>query len=286
LKGTLVYPYEYRIIDKAGQTKWVMETVTSIQYQGKQATMGNFMDITERRRIERKIVEYEELNKLKSDLLSTVSHELRTPLATIKGYSAMLIDYDKKLSATEKKEDLQAIDRATDRLTELVDHLLDMSRLEAGLLKLDKVPTSISKLIRQAVAESRLRAPEHEILVNLNKRLPKLVIDAKRIHQVLDNLLDNACKYSGEGTNVVVSARRVRQTLLITIADQGMGIPAHEVGRVFERMYRVEQRLNPKVGGMGLGLALCKGLVEAHGGHIWMESEGGKGSRCSFTLPL
>jgi len=286
LKGKITYPYEYRVIDKAGKTRWFIEDVASIQYKRKRATLGSCMDITERKLLEKKMIEYKELNKLKSDLLSTVSHELRTPMATIKGYSTMILDYDRRLGEEEKKEYLQSIDRATDRLTGLVDHLLDMSRLDAGLLKLDKSPTSMFGLIKEAVAEGQLRTPKRRIVANVSRGLPRAMVDAGRIRQVLDNLLDNACKYSEEGKEVVVSARRVEQHLLISVTDQGLGIPADEVERVFDRMYRIEQRLAPTVGGMGLGLAICKGLVEAHGGRIWVESKERKGTRCLFTLPL
>jgi len=287
LKERLPYPYEYRIINKAGQVRWVMETVTSIQYREKRATLGNYMDITERKLLEKKMIEYEELNKLKSDLLSTVSHELRTPLATIKGYSTMILDYYKKLSDEEKKEHLQSIDRATDRLARQVDRLLDMSRLDAGLLKLDKASTSISTLIKEAVVEGQLRAPQYKIMADVRRGLPKAMVDAGRIQEILDNLIDNACKYSKKGTEVVVSARRAGKQLIISVADQGIGIPTNEIERIYDRMYRIKQRLNPKaIEGIGLGLAICKGLVEAHGGHIWMESKEGRGSKCSFTLPL
>jgi len=243
-------------------------------------------DITERKRAEKKIFEYKELSKLKSNLLSTVSHELRTPLATIKGYATMLLDYNERLGPEEKGEQLQSIERATDRLTELVDHLLDMSRLEAGLLKLEKTPASILKLVRGVVAETQLRAPRHQIVSKLDKGLPRVNIDAKRIRQVLDNLIDNAIKYSEEGTEVRVVAERVGSELRISVADQGIGIPAEELGKVFDRMYRIEQRLTPQLGGVGLGLAICRGLVEAHSGRIWVESEVGKGSTFYFTLPI
>ena len=285
LKNKLRYPYEYRIINKSGEIRWVMETVTSIQYHGRRAALGNNMDITERKLLERKMVEYEELDKLKNDLLSTVSHELRTPLATIKGYSSMILDYDHRLSGEEKQEYLQSIDRATDRLTELVDRLLDMSRLDAGLLKLDKTPTGTFKLIKAAAVEAQLRAPRHSIVTQVRQGLPKVVVDANRIQEVLDNLLDNACKYSEEGPEIVVSARQVGKQLLINVTDKGIGIPANRLERVFDRLYRVEQETR-KVEGMGLGLALCRGLVETHGGRIWMRSKEGEGTRCSFTLPL
>jgi PAS domain S-box-containing protein len=286
LKGKLSLPYEYRLINKAGETVWVMESVSSVEHEGQRAALISAMDITARKQLEKKVVEYEELNKLKSDLLSTVSHELRTPLATIKGYTTMLLDYDRRLRREEKREHLQAVDKATDRLTELVDQLLEMSRLEAGLLKMEKTPTSISPLIREAVTEARLRAPKHRITFDIGKRLPKINVDAKRIRQVLDNLLDNAVKYSREGTSVVVQAQRVGSELQISVIDQGIGIPPEEMGRLFERMYRIEQRLTQRIGGFGLGLSISKGLVEAHGGHIWVESEAGKGSKFTFALPL
>ncbi len=291
LKGRLFYPYEYRILNKKGEIRWVMETVTSIQYRGKRAILGNYMDVTERKLLEKKMIEYEELNRLKSDLLSTVSHELRTPLATIKGYSTMILDYYRKLKSEEKKECLQSIDKAADRLTELVDRLLDMSRLDAGLLKLYKAPANIFELIDKAVAEARLRSPGHKIVAQLKKgESVTAMVDARRIQQVLDNLLDNACKYSEEGKDVVVSARRVGRQLLISVADNGIGIPDDEVERVFDRMYRLERRLDGEerdtAPGLGLGLAICKGLVEAHGGRIWMASKEGKGSKCSFTLQI
>jgi len=243
-------------------------------------------DITERRQMEKEIAEYGELNELKSNLLSTVSHELRTPLATIKGYSTMLLDYNTRLGRDEKRDYLRSIDRAADRLTELVDNLLKMSRLDAGLLEMEKAPASISKLVREAVAEARVRAPGHRIEVKLAKRLPGVNIDARRIREVLDNILDNAIKYSEEGTGVVVQVWQQESELLISVSDQGVGIPAGELERVFDRMYRIEQRLTPEKGGIGLGLAICKGLVDAHGGRIWMESKRGKGSSCWFTLPL
>jgi len=278
--------YEISIVRKDGEVRHLEVLRKEVLWDGKTQYQVLYYDITERRVLWKKMVEYEELSKLKSDLLSMVSHELRTPLAIIKGYSTMLLDYEHKLRPEEKGEHLRSIDKATDRLTELVDRLLDMSRMDAGLLKLEKTASSISKIIKQAVVEAQLRAPTHNIVIHGENRLPKAKIDAKRIRQVLDNLIDNACKYSDEGTEVVISAQREGQELVISVADQGTGIPAEDSERIFDRMYRLEQRLAADPGGMGLGLSLCKGLVEAHGGRIWVESELGKGSTFRFTLPL
>ncbi len=227
-----------------------------------------------------------EVDRLKSQLLSAVSHELRTPLASIKGYSTMLLDYDRRLRRDEKREYLESIDNATDRLTELIDHLLDMSRLEAGLFRLDIAPTRIANLLHDATAEAELRSPEHRVRAELKRELPTLMVDGRRIRQVLDNLLDNATKYSQKGTEIVVGTEAKAQELEISVSDQGIGIPATEIDKVFDRMYRIEQRLSQDPGGVGLGLALCKALVEAHGGRIWVESTVGKGSTFYFTLPI
>jgi len=239
----------------------------------------------ERKRLERRVVEYEELNRLKSNLLSTVSHELRTPLTSIKGYSTMLLDYGRRLKDDEKQEYLGAIDRATDRMTELVEHLLDISRLEAGLLKLDKVLTDITALLQTTIAEARLRTPGHKIVLNLPKTALRLNSDGRRIRQVVDNLIENATKYSKAGSTVTIEARSQDSELVISVADQGIGIPRENLGKIFDRMFNLEHRLAQNPGGLGLGLALCKALVEAHGGRIWVESELGKGSVFNFVLP-
>lgn len=286
----------YIVITGYASTDSAIEAVKQksiVAYETKPINMERLLSlirqVVERRQLEEKARQLEalkELDQLRRQLLATVSHELRTPLASIKGYSTMLLDYDARLEHDEKREYLESIDKATIRLTELVDNLLDMSRLEAGLLKLEKAPISISKLLRETVAEAQVWAPDHRIVLEVTKKLPRVSIDAKRIRQVLDNLIDNASKYSGQGTQILVSAKQAGQELMLSVADQGIGIPADELPRIFDPMYRIRQRLTPEAGGAGLGLTICKGLVEAHGGRIWMESEEGKGSTCFFTLPL
>lgn len=278
--------YEINIVRKDGEIRYLEVFHKEVIWGGETQFQLLHHDITESKRLQRTVVEYEELDKLKSSLLSTVSHELHTPLATIKGYSTLLLDYDERMRHDEKRGYLEFIDRATDRLIELVDHLLDMSRLEAGLLHLQKESFSISGLMNDVVAEAKLRAPAHEIVLKLPKRLPRLGIDVRRIRQVLDNVIDNAIKYSEKGTRVVIEARQMGAELQVSVADQGIGISAEDLGKVFDRMYRVEQRVSPDVKGVGLGLAICKGLVEAHGGRIWAESKVGRGSTFYFTLPL
>ena len=261
-----------------------------IAYETKPLNMDHILalmqQVAERRQAEQKVAEYAEIDNLKTSLLSIVSHELRTPLAIAKGCCTMLLDYDQKLRHDEKREYLESINRATDRSTELVNHLLDLSGLEAGLLKMDKQPTTIPKLIKKAAAEAKVRVPSHEIVADLRGRLPTVNVDARRIRQVIDNIIDNAVKHSGKGTKIVVKAWRNRSQLQFSIADEGIGIPAKDLERVFDRMYHIEYRQTPETGGFGLGLALCKGLVEAHGGRIWVESKVGKGSIFYFALPI
>ena len=293
LKGEQTTPYEFRYVTKGGEVKWALERVASINYLGKRAILGSFMDITQYKLMENdirckelEVATAREMDRLKNQLLSTVSHELRTPLASIKGYSTLLLDYNRRLKRGQKQESLAAIDQSADRLTELIDHLLDMSRLEAGLLKLNKIPNDISGIIKAAVYEAQLRAPAYQISSKLENSLPKVNIDGKRIRQVLDNLLDNSVKYSKEGTEIVVKAWQKDNELVVSVADQGIGITAEEFDKIFDRMYRIEQRLSQDPGGMGLGLSLCKALVEGHGGRIWLKSLVGKGSTFYLALPI
>ena len=278
------YPCEYRLLGKTGQLKWVVQTVSPVHWRG-DAILGNIMDISELKYLERKVVEYEELSKMKSDLLATVSHELRTPLATIKGYATMILDYFSRLDAEETKDYLRTIDSSTDRLSKLVDNLLDTSRLEAGLLKLQRSPASIAPLIRKLVEEAGVRDTGHTVTARLAERLPRVNIDSRRICQVLDNLIDNAFKYSPAGTEITISAQRSGPDLLVSVADQGPGIAREELEHIFERMYRIEKRLDSGADGVGLGLYICQRLVEAHGGMIWAESTLGRGTTIKFTLP-
>jgi len=285
-KGKSPYPGEYRLRHKRGQLKWVVQTVAPIHYQGRPAVLGNVMDITERKYLERKLVEFEELSQMKSDLLSTVSHELRTPLATIKGYSSMILDHYSRLSSGETKDYIKSIDSSSDRLSRLVDNLLDTSRMESGLLKLQKAPTYIPRLLEEAAREASIRSGDHHIVFRPGKPLPKVKVDARRIRQVVDNLIDNATKYSPEGTAVTIAASLTDPELHVSVADQGPGIPAGELGKIFQRMYRIEPGIRPGADGLGLGLYICRQLVEAHGGRIWAESTVGKGSTIHLTLPL
>jgi len=286
LKSQKPYPAEYRILHKDGQIKWVMQSVALIHYEGKEAVLGSLMDITERKNLESRVIEYEELNKMKVGILATVSHELRTPLAAVKGYATMILDYYPKLKKEETIEYLISINNSADKLTELVNNLIDTSRIDAGLFELVKSSASITNLIKSAVRLASLRIKDHVIMADLPARLPRVMINSQRIKQVVENLINNAAKYSRGGTEIVVSAVKKGNEIQFSVTDHGRGIPASELKRIFDRMYKIEHRYYSGVDGIGLGLHLCQRLVEAHGGLIWAESAPGQGTTVRFTLPV
>ena len=154
------------------------------------------------------------------------------------------------------------------------------------MVEMDKQLTDIPEMVAKVIDNTRVWAPNYRIESKLDETLPEVNIDADRIQQVLDNLIENAVKYSPEGTTIVIEVRETDSEVVFSVADQGTGIPAKELKKVFGRMYRVERTVVPETkGGAGLGLAICKALVEAHGGRIWVESKARKGSTFYFTLP-
>jgi len=235
----------------------------------------------------RKVEALRELDRMKTELLSTVSHELRTPLGSIKGYATTLLTYGNKLRKQEQREFLEIIDSEADRLRELIENLLDMSRLEAGVLRIDREPTRLGRLAHEVVRKVQLSTTRHDLEVEWPEEDPWVNADDKRIYQVLQNLVTNAMKYSPDGGHIGVKANIERRELVVSVADQGLGMPRSELDRIFDRFHRVAGEVSRRVGGTGLGLAICKGLVEAHGGRIWADSKGeGAGSTFYFTLPL
>ncbi|HEY8742224.1 MAG TPA: ATP-binding protein, partial [Chloroflexota bacterium] len=223
-----------------------------------------------------------EADELKQALLSTVSHELRTPLTTIKGYARTLLlegwDVD------TRHEFLRIIDEEADNLSELVDNLLDLSKLEAGVLQIHRQPLLLRPLLQRVVQRRRDTSCQHQFVVDCEDNLPLVLADPRRLEQVVENLIENARKYS-EGGSIRVSARRAGDHVEVAVSDQGQGIPTELVERVFERFYRIDNSLSRGTGGTGLGLSICRGLVEAHGGQIHIKSTSHQGTTIAFTLP-
>jgi PAS domain S-box-containing protein len=280
---------EFSFRTRSGEIRQWLCSAEMVTIGGRRCTLAVATDITERKRMESQALEVanlREVDRLRRELLANVSHELRTPLASIKGFTTMLIDYEKRLKHYEKREYLETIDKNADRLVELIEQLLEMSRLGAGMLSIKKTPTDVIKLCQAVITEARVRSLSHNFVLDLPPRLTKINIDDRRIRQVLDNIIDNAVKYSDSGTEIALSVRKNGPELLFTVTDHGMGIAEKDLPRVFERMFHSSMRQKNGVPGAGLGLSISKGLVEAHGGKIWIESEEGAGTRCFFTLPL
>ncbi len=233
----------------------------------------------------RDITHEREADAMKSQLLSTVSHELRTPLASIKGFATTLLRQDVKWDDATQRDFLRIIEEETDRLAEIIDNLLDMSQIEAGALRIAKEPTQLRQLIREVVDEMRMRTEAHYFVVDLPAELPRVLIDPRRIRQVLHNLIGNAIKYS-KGGQISVACEVEVDYVLVSVSDQGEGIKPEFVDRIFERFFQVDGASTRRVGGSGLGLSISRGIVEAHGGKIWVDSAVGQGSTFRFTLPL
>ena len=227
-----------------------------------------------------------EADRLKTELLSTVSHELRTPLGAIKGFASGLLFYGDRLDEAERLDSVRCISDAADRLAELIDNLLGLQRLEAGLLAVTHDVVDLADIARNVVGEMARQAPNHTIEI----RSPSVRLcvrgDPRRLRQVLQNLLDNAIKYSPDGARIGVQLAGRDGTVELRVEDEGIGIPLDHLPLIFERFHRVDSSMTRRIGGTGLGLAIVKGLVTAHEGTIQVHSDGeGHGSVFVVTLP-
>ena len=236
-----------------------------------------------------------EADRLRSEFVSTVSHELRTPLTSIKGYATTLLRPDVKWNDGAGHEYLEIISEECDKLMILIDNILEVSKIEAGVLRIHPEPTQVLEVLGYAVTEARHRSPQAniELLTPISEDLPLILVDAQRIIQVLRNLLSNAIKYSLEQVQIQVTVTSLHdettghRLVQIEVSDQGFGLSEEHLEQVFERFYRVDVGIARRTEGTGLGLAICKGIVEAHGGRIWARSAGpGRGSTFAFTLPI
>lgn len=237
-----------------------------------------------RGQILRDITRDREIDRMKSSLVSTVSHELRTPLAAIKGYVTTLLAEDVVWDSLAQREFLGIISDETDRLSKLVNDLLDMSRIESGNLDMNRVECSLGDLVQRA-AQRAHPSPLDRLVVDLPPDLPPLYVDPQRIEAVLRNLIENAAKYAGDHSPITISAQVEGQYMVVRVIDQGPGIPPEYSERIFESFYRLENGLNRLSPGAGLGLAICQGFVSAHRGEIWLEPQS-KGACIAFSLPL
>jgi len=231
--------------------------------------------------------ELKHLDRLKDELVSTVSHEVRAPLHSISGFVELLLSGKIKDKAAQQ-ECLETIDRQTQQLARLIDSLLDVARMEAGRFALRKGRVQMHEVIQEVVAELQPMADETRItLVNrATPDLPIIFADSERLGQVVRNLIHNALKFTPHNGHVTISTLVSADQLVVTVEDDGIGIPAEAIPHLFERFYRVESSDTRRARGTGLGLYICKQIVLAHGGDIWVASKQEKGATFCFSLPL
>ncbi len=234
----------------------------------------------------RDVTESKELERMREEFVSTLSHELRTPLTSIKAYAATLRRPDVTFDHDTQQDFLSVIETEADRLARLIHDLLDTSRAESGRLELRKKELDLSLLAEKVLEKIRAQAGTHHLRLTAHVRPVPVKADADRLEQVITNLLDNALKYSPAGSTVTLSVEKKEGVALLSVSDQGIGIPEDQHPFIFEKFHRVRDERSHHVQGTGLGLFLCRKIVEAHGGKIWVESGVGKGSIFRFSLPL
>ena len=222
------------------------------------------------------------LDRARSDLISTVSHEIRSPLTSVKGFTSTLLSKWERFSDEQKRVMLQTINYDADRVTRLLGDLLDVSRLEAGRLELKRQEVDVVALATDAVMRLRLNADTHALEVLFPDGFPKVTADPGRIEQVLMNLVENAIKYATPG-KIVVSGTDDGDEVTVRVTDEGEGIPADHLPHIFTKFYR--RGSGERRSGTGLGLYICKGIIDAHGGHLFVEKSDPTGTVFSFTLP-
>jgi two-component system aerobic respiration control sensor histidine kinase ArcB len=295
LKNESTAPYKYRIMTKDGQVRWLLEGVSSIQYKGERAVLGHTMDITEREMAQERLEEaYEKEHKAHQELEAEIKrrveftralvHELKTPLTPIMSSSELL--------ASGLKEEpwlsvARNILRGAGNLNRRIDELLDLARGEIGMLRLKPTRVDILRLLQQIGDEMRVVADGNgqTLTLELPPTLPGVWADEDRLRQVVLNLLINATKFTPERGIIRLRAKEMNDNLIVDVQDNGRGIPEEEQEQLFLPYHREIGDLE-NLSGLGLGLSLCKLLVELHNGRIWVESKPGKGSTFSFSIPV
>jgi signal transduction histidine kinase len=239
-------------------------------------------------KIEQQNIQLKKADRIKTDFLNVTSHELRTPMSSIKGYTQMISKQILGQINDEQKKALDVILRNTNRLDDLIQDILDVSRLESGTMKFEVVQTDVKNMILETVETIKPFAniKNIEITTKFKDNLPKLNIDKERIKQVLTNILNNAIKFSTDGSAINIFTTNEEESILFEIQDFGRGIPRNELKKVFNIFYQVDSGEDRKYGGVGLGLAISRGIVLTHGGKIWVKSKMNEGSTFSFTVPI
>lgn len=232
----------------------------------------------------RDISHFREAEELKSVFISVISHELKTPIALIKGYVGTLRRDDVSWDSEIVQDSLEVIEEEADRLTSLIEDMLDASRLQAGGLSINRSDLNLVKLVEGMAERFQKQSAEHQIKVQFPENFPVILGDEDRLEQVISNLLSNAIKYSPEGGEVLISGQIRPEQVIVCVQDEGPGIAPEDIPHVFDRFYRADEATRTTQGA-GLGLYLTRAIIEAHAGRIWVDPRAGDGARICFSLP-
>ena len=232
----------------------------------------------------RDITRFRQADELKSTFISVISHELKTPVALIKGYVCTLLRDDVKWDTKILKESLTVIEEEADRLSMLIENLLDATRLQAGIVTLKKTEVYLPQIAQRLAEKFQTQTENHTFKVTFSEAFPTIMADETRVEQVIRNLISNSIKYSDNG-EICISGENRRQLIIICVSDQGAGIAPQDIPYVFDRFYRSAEAVRLQKGA-GLGLYLAKAIIEAHDGKIWIDTEHSRGAKICFSLPI
>jgi len=233
----------------------------------------------------RDITQQKEIEQLQRDFVSIVSHELRAPLTAIKGFAKTLVMKDEELTPATRREFLSTVNEQAERLARLVDDLLQVSRIDAKRVRVEWSEVDVDETLHDLMGQFHSKWGSRRLILDTARGLPRLKADRSKLEEILINLIDNAIKYSPEWTPVRVTARVTGDEIEVAIADRGFGIAPEDAAQLFQKFQRISTPATRDIGGTGLGLYIVKGLVEAHGGRVWVESVPGAGSTFAFTMP-
>ena len=278
-----------------GETVRAEEIVIEVPDGGSVTTLVNATPIrSEEGKVESVVVTLqdmtplEELERLRAEFLGMVSHELRTPLTSIKGSAATLTEAASDLDPAEMLQFFRIINEQADYMRDLIGDLIDVARIETGELSVAPAPADVASLMDEARSRFQSGGGRNKLRIDLSPELPLVMADGRRIVQVLNNLLSNAAWNSHEASAIGMSAVREGYHVAVSVTDEGRGIAAERLPHLFRKFSRIDgEDRRRDIAGSGLGLAICKGIVEAHGGRIWAESDGpGLGAQFTFTIPV
>lgn len=273
--------YEARTVRRDGR---VINTIINVSVMpGMEKSVASLMDITEKKDYE---LELEARAAQMRDFLDIAAHELRHPATLIEGYATTLAKYGMEMDEETRAGSLAAIIRSAEKLVRVVDDLLDVSRIERGLMSLERGEHAVLPLVRDAVAEMSARGDHRRMEITCEEDPGTAWLDPEKFTRLMVILLDNAVKYSPPGSPVDVSLQVNGANVLVSVMDRGEGVPERERNRIFERFYQSEEVLHHSSPGLGLGLYIARRIVEAHGGRIWCDAHEGGGSAFRFTIPL